>query len=236
MRYRKVLVNTIVKTGILFFPFLCISVCSAQTPVQTLQESGIRGGLIVHLGCGDGKRTVEFYANDRYLVHGLDTDPGDVSRARQQIAAIRLYGKVSVDTFDGIHLPYIDNLVNLLVAEDLGNVSMDEVMRVLCPGGVACIRHEGKWSRTVKAWPSEIDEWTHYMHGPDNNAVAKSAVERWPKMDTLSREDVEHECHGIGRRTDFLRHGRRPKRLSSASARVETHCTRCLQRCDSLET
>ncbi|HUV63424.1 MAG TPA: PQQ-binding-like beta-propeller repeat protein [Sedimentisphaerales bacterium] len=161
---------------VLFLPFLCIGVCSAQTPGQILQESGIRGGLIVHLGCGDGKRTVEFYANDRYLVHGLDTDPRNVSRARRQIAAKGLYGTVSVDTFDGIHLPYIDNLVNLLVAEDLGNVSMDEVMRILCPGGVAYIRREGKWSGTVKAWPSEIDEWTHYMHGPDNNAVANDTV------------------------------------------------------------
>jgi len=162
--------------AVLFVPFICISFCSAQKPVQTLRESGIRGGLIVQLDCGGGKRTIGFYANDRYLVHGLDTDPGDVSRARRLIAARGLYGKVSVDTFDGIHLPYIDNLVNLLVAKDLGNVSMDEAMRILCPGGIAYIRHEGKWSGTVKPWPSEIDEWTHYMHGPNNNAVANDTV------------------------------------------------------------
>jgi outer membrane protein assembly factor BamB len=167
--------------AVLFLPFFCIGVCSAQTPAQALQESGIHGGLIVHLGCGDGKRTVGFYVNNRYLVHGLDTDPGDVSQARQQIAARGLYGTVSVDTFDGIHLPYIDNLVNLLVAEDLGNVSMDKVMRVLCPGGVAYIRHEGKWSRTIKEWPNNIDEWTHYMHGPDNNAVANDTVVDSPR-------------------------------------------------------
>lgn len=162
--------------AVLFLLSICFSVCSAQTPVQTLQESGIRGGLIVHLGCGDGKLTIGFCANDRYLVHALDTNPDNVSRARRQIAASGLYGTVSADTFDGIHLPYIENLVNLLVAEDLGNVSTDEVMRVLCPGGVACIRYEGKWSRTVKKWPGEIDEWTHYMHGPDNNAVANDTV------------------------------------------------------------
>lgn len=162
--------------AVLFLPFFCISVCSAQTPGQILQESGIQGGLIVHLGCGDGRRTVGFCANDRYLVHGLDMDPHNVSRARRQITARGLYGKVSVDTFDGIHLPYIDNLVNLLIVQDLGNVSMDEVMRILCPGGVAYIRHEGTWSKTVKSWPSEIDEWTHYMHGPDNNAVANDTV------------------------------------------------------------
>ena len=162
--------------AVLFLSLFCIGVCSAQTPGQILQESGIQGGLIVHLGCGDGKLTAGFCVNDRYLVHGLDTDPANVSQARRQIAAKDLYGKVSVDTFDGIHLPYIENLVNLLVAENPGKVSMDEVMRVLCPGGVAYIRQAGKWSKTVKSWPREIDEWTHYMHGPDNNAVANDTV------------------------------------------------------------
>jgi len=141
-----------------------------------LQESGVRGGLLVHLGCGDGERTVGFYANEGYLVHGLNADRAQVMQARRRIAARGLYGPVSIDSFDGVHLPYIDNLVNLLVAEDLGDVSMDEVTRVLCPRGVAYIRQQGRWVRTVKAWPQEIDEWTHYMHGPDNNAVAQDTV------------------------------------------------------------
>ena len=29
--------------------------------------------------------------------------------------------------------------------------------------------------KTVKPWPAEIDQWTHYLHGPDNNAVAHDA-------------------------------------------------------------
>ena len=73
-------------------------------------------------------------------------------------------------------LPYADNLVNLVVAEDLGEVAMAEVMRVLCPGGVAYVKRGGKWEKTVKPWPDEIDEWTHYLHGPDNNAVAQDTV------------------------------------------------------------
>ena len=83
-----------------------------------------------------------------------------------------MYGSVSVDTFDGRRLPYVDNLVNLLVADELGDVSMDEVMRVLAPLGVAYVDGE----KIVKPWPDEIDEWTHYLHGPDNNAVAQDTV------------------------------------------------------------
>ena len=40
---------------------------------------------------------------------------------------------------------------NLVVAEDLGSVSMSEVMRVLVPGGVSYVRQDGRWTKTAKA-------------------------------------------------------------------------------------
>ncbi|NQT87942.1 PQQ-binding-like beta-propeller repeat protein, partial [bacterium] len=51
----------------------------------------------------------------------------------------------------------------------LGDVPMAEVMRVLAPRGVALIG--GK--KTVKPWPDDIDEWTHFLHDASGNAVAK---------------------------------------------------------------
>ncbi len=153
---------------------------------QILNTTAVTGGLVVHLGCGDGRLTAALHAGQSYLVRGLDTDPNRVDAAREQIRSLGLYGKVSVDTFDGEHLPFIDNLVNLLVAEAPGSVSgekaainrvsMDEVMRVLAPGGVAYVKKGASWSKTVKPWPDEIDEWTHFLHGPDNNAVAEDTA------------------------------------------------------------
>ncbi|MFC1596551.1 PQQ-binding-like beta-propeller repeat protein [Planctomycetota bacterium] len=142
-----------------------------------LKTAEVKGGLVVHLGCGDGKLTAALYAGDGYLIHGLDTDVEQAAKAREHIRSVGLYGKVSVDTFDGRRLPYVDNLVNLVVAEDLGEVSVDEVTRVLAPLGVACVG--GK--KIVKPWPKEIDEWTHFLHGADNNAVAKDTVVGPPK-------------------------------------------------------
>ncbi len=143
---------------------------------RILDATGVRGGLIVHVGCGDGKLTAALRANDRYLVHGLDADAGNVAKAREHIRALGLYGKVSVARMRGGRLPYADNLVNLLVAEDLGDVPMDDVLRVLAPNGVAYVKSAEKWTKTAKPWPEEIDEWTHYLHGPDNNAVAEDTV------------------------------------------------------------
>ena len=144
----------------------------AYSAQDMVAESGIRGGLVVHLGCGDGHVTAQLKANNSYLIHGLDTNAKYVEMARDHIKSLGLYGKVSVDTFDGVHLPYNDNMVNLVVADDLGQVSMDEVARVLVPLGVAMVNGE----KTTKLWPKEIDEWPQYLHGADNNAVAKDTV------------------------------------------------------------
>lgn len=144
--------------------------------LQILDATGVEGGLIVHVGCSDGKLTAALYSQGGSLVQGLDTQTENVEKAREFIQSHDLYGPISIDCFDGKRLPYIDNLVNLLVIEDLGQVTMPEVMRVLCPNGVAYIKKDDKWERTIKPWPEEIDEWTHFLHGPDNNAVARDRI------------------------------------------------------------
>ena len=144
---------------------------------QILETTGVRGGLIVHVGCGDGKLTAALRANDHYVVHGLDTNPKNVRKARVHIRSVGAYGAVSVDGFDGRRLPYTDNLVNLVVADGPGDVPASEVLRVLAPRGVAWIG--GK--KTVKPWPGDIDEWTHFFHGSDNNPVARDTRVGPPK-------------------------------------------------------
>jgi len=148
----------------------------AQLASRILEETGVKGGLIVHIGCGDGRLTAALHLNDRYLVQGLDRDEGNVERARSYIRSLGLYGKVSIDLLRGERLPYSDNLVNLLLCEGLGEIPMDEVMRVLAPGGVAYIKEGEGWIKRVKPWPKKMDEWTHYLHDATNNAVAHDLI------------------------------------------------------------
>jgi len=139
---------------------------------KILKESGFQGGLIVHLGCGDGQRTAELASGCRSIVQGLDTSAAEVAKARAHLQSLGLDGTVSAAEFDGRRLPYVDNLVNLVVAEDLGDVAMPEVMRVLCPGGMAYVHQNGKWTRAVKPRPAEIDDWTHYLYDPQGMSVS----------------------------------------------------------------
>ncbi|MBM4019244.1 MAG: methyltransferase domain-containing protein [Planctomycetes bacterium] len=148
---------------------------------QILQDTGVKGGLVVHLGCGDGRLTAALRAADAYTVHGLDADAANVEKARAHVRSLGLYGPVALEQFDGDRLPYADNLVNLVVTEDGGKVAAAEIMRVVAPGGAACIGKGGRWEKTVKPRQKDIDEWTHFLHDAGNNAVARDAQVGLPR-------------------------------------------------------
>jgi len=145
-----------------------------------VKASGFTGGLVVHVGDGAGLKTPDFMAHEPSIVHGLYRNRRQLRQARALIRQRKAYGKLSVQYWNQSDLPYADNTVNLLVAET--SVSPDEVMRVLVPRGVAYIKSDQGWNKTKKPWPAEIDEWTHYLHGPDNNAVAQDRIVGVPRQ------------------------------------------------------
>lgn len=150
---------------------------SSSLATQILQQSGVRGGFVVQLGIGDGSLTQALRANTSYQVQGLDRDAAIVESVRRTLIKNDSYGEVAVDQLIGDQLPYIDNLVNLLVSEDLGSIPLSEVQRVLVPNGVAYLKGaDGQWTKTVKPRPVDIDEWSHYFHDASGNAVAQDTV------------------------------------------------------------
>jgi len=157
--------------------FASATPAAADTAEAIYDATGVRGGLVVHVGCGGGELTEALRPGPGYVVHGLDTDAEKIAAARRRLSKRGGYGPVSVDTCDGARLPYADNLVNLVVLDAGADVPMAEVRRVLAPGGAVCRKAGGAWKRVeVKPRPAAIDEWTHYLHGPDNNAVAEDTV------------------------------------------------------------
>ncbi|MCL4201170.1 MAG: PQQ-binding-like beta-propeller repeat protein [Pirellulaceae bacterium] len=144
-----------------------------------LDATGFQGGVIVHLGCGDGRVTAALAAPGNGLVHGLDTDAARVQTAREHLHQLGRYGRASVDSYDGQRLPYADNLVNLLVVSDSASVARAELLRVLCPGGAAIFTSDDGTEITdkmVKPRPENIDEWTHSLYDASGNPVARDEV------------------------------------------------------------
>ena len=173
---------------------VAVSVKAEVSHHELLTASGVKGGLVVCVGCDDPQLLVDFGKAGPYLVQGLDTDAKNVEAAKKLIQSKGIYGKVAADVFGGENLPYVDNLVNLLVVLNPGcAVPAEEVERVLAPRGVAVIRKDGNkelvsgiqhptftietgFVKFTKPVPADIDDWTHFLHGPDNNALAEDTV------------------------------------------------------------
>jgi len=147
---------------------------SVETTADQIAElSGVRGGVIVHCGCGDARLTTALGRDASCIVQGLSRDAEQVKKSREWLRSQQPSGNVTVQCWQEDFLPYADNLVNLFIAEESAMPPMSEVMRVLAPLGVVCIRGPDGWQKTVKPWPGEIDEWTHWLHAADGNPVAQ---------------------------------------------------------------
>jgi len=147
-----------------------------------LRQSGIKGGVVVHLGCGDASLTRQLAAGESFLVHGLDTDPSKIATAREQLLAAGRYGAVTVDRWDGRRLPYIDNFVNLIVAEDPAQADHKELHRALAPNGVLLTKQGDAWKKSVKPWPAEMGQWTHRPSACSGSAprAGPATTTTWP--------------------------------------------------------
>ena len=72
---------------------------------QILEATGVKGGLVVLLGCGDGRLAAGLQAGEGFLVQALDADAASVEAARRHHHSRGLYGAVTAARFDGRRLP-----------------------------------------------------------------------------------------------------------------------------------
>ncbi|MHC4726167.1 MAG: outer membrane protein assembly factor BamB family protein [Planctomycetota bacterium] len=193
-----------------------------QSPSKTakvlMQSSDTPGGICVVLGQSDAELALSISEYGRFTVQSLYHDKLHLSKARKEIDQHGVYGKVSADLRQDSRLPYAENLVNIIVADnykmlEARGLSVKELFRVLTPRGVVfigdssipltqkskwmdklelelyasgmqdiqIIKDSGIWLKATKPWPSEIDEWTHFLHGADGNPVANDSVVAPPK-------------------------------------------------------
>ncbi len=181
MRIEKETIKKLIKDTMLFSAMCATFAVYAKTGDEILKETNVQGGLIVHIDSNDGKLTTELHPNDRYIVQGFDSSKKDIEQSRKYIKSKNLYGRVSVEHRDSSSLPFIDNFVTLVVSESLGKVSMDEVMRVLEPNGIAYIKTGSDWKKTIKPRSEKLGDWTHGLNKPDGNIVSSDELVGPPK-------------------------------------------------------
>ncbi|MHC4916527.1 MAG: hypothetical protein ACYTGB_13655, partial [Planctomycetota bacterium] len=102
---------------------------------ELLRASGVSAGFCVHVGADDGVLVGELAASPGLLVQGLVPEGASAEKARAHLVAKKLNARASVIAASFKRLPYVDDLVSLLVVEDLAaaqakGLSLREVVRV----------------------------------------------------------------------------------------------------------
>lgn len=133
-------------------------------------ESDQWAGLCVQIG-GSLRLTKQLSGNPQLLLHRMDTDAKAAGQARRWIADHQQGATILAEQWTGTDLPHADNLVNVVIASEDSAISRAEILRVLCPGGVAYLAGPQGYSRTVKPRPAGLDDWTHQWHGADGGLV-----------------------------------------------------------------
>ncbi|MCF6311395.1 MAG: PQQ-binding-like beta-propeller repeat protein [Verrucomicrobiales bacterium] len=190
---------------------LAFSLCPITSQAVESENSAtlakIHGGAVVQLGATDTTTALTLAKTGRYIVHLLDTKTDVVSQAQKTLQKNHIYGVASAETLaDFSHLPYSENLINLLIANS-GDATAKEIFRVLVPDGALVITHPGalnkvnlkdagflniqevpnpndpekKWLIARKPWPDNMGRWSHPRHDANGNAVSPDTAVGEPK-------------------------------------------------------
>ncbi|MCA1963474.1 MAG: hypothetical protein LDL31_05970, partial [Prosthecobacter sp.] len=79
----------------LLFSALCSPLLAGEAE-DILSQSGVKGGIVVHVGCGDASVTQKLRANDAYQVQGLTRDAEQVPALRESLHKAGVSGAVAV--------------------------------------------------------------------------------------------------------------------------------------------
>ncbi len=136
----------------------------------------LNGGIIVTLDLNDATQLKDLASKPSLQVQALLEQDEAIAPLRKSIHQAAKYGQISVNPHNGSELPYIDNLVNLVICDQSTKIPRDEILRVLTPRGILYVKTDDGYERIVKPVPNGMDEWNQFLHNAANNGVSRDDV------------------------------------------------------------
>ncbi len=162
------------------------------------------GDRLLDLGCGGGRHAFEAYRRGAEVI-AFDADHGELTQVASLTAAMAEAGEVppaaraAVTRGDATAMPFADaSFDRVIAAEVLEHIpadqrAMDEIARVLRPGGLAAI--------TVPAWLPERICWRlsdDYHNTPGGHVRIYTRAEMQAKLTRAGlRVAGHHHAHGL---------------------------------------
>lgn len=144
--------------------------------------SACKGGVIVHVGCGNGDLLRAYGLQEEFAAIGLCGSRTAADALRSTLRAEGYGSRVLVDEWNGTNLPFVDNFVSALVLEDAPALADAEALRAVAPGGRIYRPSGGSWVASVKPYPADMDEWTHFDHAADANPISADRLVGPPRQ------------------------------------------------------
>jgi outer membrane protein assembly factor BamB len=167
---------------LLFVSSWLTAAAEVQVPSNPLEAVKQHSGLCLLLGAGSAghEKSITELAQGKMRVFGVALNDEDLSRARKELEQAQLCHQASADTLSFKPLPIVRDLANVVVIDEpekLGaaGLSEQEVERITAPFGAIYTRAKDGWIVRTKERPKTMDDWTHPLHGPDNNSVSNDA-------------------------------------------------------------
>ena len=155
-----------------------------------------------------GRLAGRFAHGNHAVIQDLERDAAKVKAAREYLFEKGLYGRVTVNPIARQSLPYVDNLVTVLIAEDAARFSGSEMMRVAVAAGDAldeAQRRSGRRrsSRGRRRSMSGRTICTHRTTTPwpmtrAGRPATALPVDGRAAVVAQPRAHVEHDRHGDG--------------------------------------
>ncbi len=160
------------------------------------------GQRLLDVGCGEGRHTLAAYLRRGVLAVGVDLGFSDLQTARGRISDMAAYepeGEVVFLQGDATGLPFpdhhFDRIICSEVLEHIPNfiAVLDEIYRVLKPGGRLCVSVPRAWPERICWWLSEA-----YHNTPGGHIRIFNAKFLRGEISRLGlRYDHQHGAHAL---------------------------------------